>query len=125
MNKKEKELIENYFSLLINEQLVQLSNKETTEEDGQQTLVPLTPDQINKKSIDIANKFINNIFASVKTSLGTQYYDETEDKLVKDVKIKNLLTKDFQTFINKVINTATKQSSGQEQPGVGVNKTNA
>ncbi len=126
MNKEEKELFLNYISLVIKEQIVQSPNQGNEGNNSdQQTLIPLAPDQIDKKSQEISNKFINNIFASVKASLGPQYYDETEDKLVKDVKIKNLLMKDLETFISKVINTAAKQPTGKEQPGVGVNKTNA
>ena len=122
-----KKLIESSIDefVAINEQLVQPQTKDDKAEgNDQQTLVPLAPDQINKKTEEISNKFITNIFANVKSSLGPQYYDEDLDKLSKDVKIKSLLQKDFETFINKIINTVVKQPTGQEQPGVGVNKTN-
>ena len=89
-----------------------------------QTLIPLAPNQIDKMADTISKKFVNNIFASVKTSLGPAYYDDNLDRLYKDVKLKKSLESDFKTFVSKVLNTVAKQPTGQGAPGVGVNKTN-
>lgn len=126
MSPKDKELLK----ALIREQLAvpptdENGNPVDAESDeGKATLIPLTPGQIDKMAVEISNKFLNNIFASVKTSLGPSYYDNALDKLYKDVKLRKSLSDDFKTFVSKVLSTVAKQPTGQGEPGVGVNKTN-
>lgn len=126
MNKLDEAALKKLIQALILEQQAAI-NPDDNVNDGnssQQTLIPLAPSQIDKMADAISKKYVNNVFASVKTSLGPAYYDDNADRLYKDVKLKKSLESDFKTFVSKVLNTVAKQPTGQGEPGVGVNKTN-
>lgn len=122
INKREKTLLK----LLIAEQLAAPQPTATAPAAVEQPkqLIPLTPQQIESKSTDLSNKFTNNIFTAIKDSLGDEYYDQIEDLLNKNVKIKQMLSNDFKTFVSKAMSMVAKQPTGNEKETAGGNKTN-